>query len=146
MTATSTESRSETAITPQTALIYTMVLCSAADRTMTDSELRTIGDVVRTLPIFRGFDVKQLTKVARDCASLLARDDGFDTVIALIRQSLPKRLRETAYAVACDVVASDLHAEQEELRMLAILRERLDIERLSAAAIERGARARFATI
>lgn len=133
-------------ITPQTALIYTMVLCSAADRTMTDNELRTITEIVRTLPIFRDFDIEKLPKVSEDCANLLNRDNSLDTVIALIKDALPRKLRETAYAVACDVVASDLHAEQEELRMLAILRERLGVDRLAAVAIERGARARYSTL
>jgi tellurite resistance protein len=56
---------------------------------------------------------------------------------------LPKKLRETAYAVACDIAAADGHTTQEELRMLEMLRHSLDIDRLSAAAIERGARARY---
>ena len=38
--------------------------------------------------------------------------------------------------------AADAHASQEELRLLEILRDRLDIGPLEAAAIERGARAR----
>ena len=41
-----------------------------------------------------------------------------------------------------DVVAADGDASQEELRMLEMIRHRLDVDRLSAAAIERGARAR----
>jgi tellurite resistance protein len=49
---------------------------------------------------------------------------------------------ETAYAVACDIVAADGEANQEELRMLEMIRFRLDVDRLTAAAIERGARAR----
>jgi hypothetical protein len=34
----------------QTALIYTMVMVSAADRDMTDAELQTIGDIVKRPP------------------------------------------------------------------------------------------------
>jgi transposase len=40
-------------------------------------------------------------------------------------------------------VASDPTASQEELRLLELMRHRLDIERLAAAGIERGAAARF---
>ena len=39
-------------------------------------------------------------------------------------------------------VAADGDASQEELRMLEMIRFRLDVDRLTAAAIERGARAR----
>ena len=52
----------------------------------------------------------------------------------------------TAYAIACDLVAVDGNATEEELRVLELIRHRLNIDRLIAAAIERGARARFQTL
>jgi len=127
------------------ALIYTMVLVSASDADMTDAELKTIAENVRYLPAFRGFNLDELTDVAGECTELLADPDGLDKTIAAVKVSLPPRLRETAYALACEVVAADGTATQEELRMLELLRHGLDIDRLSAAAIERGARARFTT-
>ena len=57
---------------------------------------------------------------------------------------MPARLYPTAYALACDVVAVDGVATQEELRLLEMMRHSLDVDRLTAAAIERGAAARFA--
>jgi len=63
--------------------------------------------------------------------------------LKVIRSALPAKLRETAYAIACDLVASDGEASQEELRVLELLRDHLNIEQLIAAAIERGARARY---
>ena len=127
------------------ALIYTMVLVSAADRDMTDSELNTMGEIVRYLPVFRNYDNKKLTKTARECANILSNEDGLDTALNYIVESLPPRLRETAYALACDVAAADGRATQEELRFLELLRHRLEVGRLPAAAIERGARARHQT-
>ncbi len=56
---------------------------------------------------------------------------------------MPQKLRETAYALACDVAAADGKVQEEEALMLEMIRHRLNIERLAAAAIERGARARF---
>ena len=38
------------------ALIYTMVIMSAADSDMTDKELFTIGDIIQTIPAFEDFD------------------------------------------------------------------------------------------
>ncbi len=128
------------------ALIYTMVLVSASDREMTDSELQTMGDIVKHLPVFQDFDPANLTKVAQECAGLLNDPEGFDKIIDLIVKGLNPRLRETAYALACDVAAADGRASQEELRLLEILRHRLEVGRLPAAAIERGARARYATL
>ena len=65
------------------------------------------------------------------------------TALDKIDRALPPQLRETAYAVACDVVAADGEATQEELRLLEMLRHRISVDRLTAAAIERGARARY---
>jgi tellurite resistance protein len=128
---------------PHGALIYTMVIVSAADRDMTDAELAIIGDIVGHLPVFREFDRNHLPKVLEDCSKMLSRDDGLEEAFAEIKAVLPANLRETAYAIACDVAAADGEASQEELRVLEMMRHRLNIDRLIAAGIERGARARF---
>jgi tellurite resistance protein len=131
-------------IDQQSALIYTMVLVSASDSDMTDAELNMIGDIVRHLPVFEGFDATQLPSVASMCVDLLSGENGLDHTLEVIVSALPERMRETAYALACDIVAADGNASQEELRVLELLRHRMEMERLVAAAIERGARARFA--
>ena len=125
------------------ALIYTMVLVSAADSDMPDAELRIIGDIVGDLPAFHGFDQSELPQVLNDCTDLIGREDGLEATLQVIKAALPTKLRETAYAIACDLVAADGEATQEELRVLEMIRHRLNIDRLIAAAIERGARARF---
>lgn len=128
------------------ALIYTMVLASAADTGMGDAEGHIIGDAVTHLPAFSGYDNKQLPKTLAACADLVQKDDGLDLAIKEIKAALPPRLRETAYVLACEVIASDGEASQAELRLLEMLRDRLSIDRLVAAAIERAARARFMAI
>ncbi|CAO3407602.1 tellurite resistance TerB family protein [Azospirillum largimobile] len=124
------------------ALIYVMVLVSACDGDMTDAELEAIGENVRYLPIFKDFSGDQVMAATRECTAMLADNDGLDTVLTIVEQALPAKLRETAYAVACDIAAADPKASQEELRMLELIRHRLGVDRLCAAAIERGARAR----
>jgi tellurite resistance protein len=124
------------------ALIYTMVLVSAADNNMPDVELTSIGDAVMHLPVFRDFDRENLTRATRDCTKLLQDSDGLDKAFKAIKSALPEKLRETAYALACDVAAADGKVTQEEARLLEMVRDRLQIGRLPAAAIERGARAR----
>lgn len=131
---------------PHAALIYTMILVSAADGDMDDAEMKAIGETVRRLPVFKGFDENELPRVAQSCASLLAEDDGLETVLTIIKEALPAHLRETAYAIACDVAASNLNVDEEEMTVLQQIRWRLDIDRLIAAAIERGARARHQTV
>jgi tellurite resistance protein len=125
------------------ALIYTMVLVSAADSNMPDVELTSIGDAVMHLPVFRDFDRQKLPKVAADCTKLLQDGEGLDKAFKAIKTALPEKLRETAYALACDVAAADGKVGEEESRLLELIRFHLDIGRLPAAAIERGSRARY---
>jgi len=131
-------------ISHHAALVYTMVLVSAADNDMSDRELRVMGELVSFLPVFEDFDKELLGSAASACAELLDKESGLEDALALIRGALPEKLRETAYALACDVAAADGAAGQEELRMLELIRHRLEVDRLHAAAIERGSRARYA--
>ena len=129
-----------------TALIYVMVLMSAADSDMTDRELYTMGEIVRGLPVFRDYNTDLLPQAAADCAEILAQDDGLDAVIEVVNESLPSNLRETAYALACDIAAVEGRLKSEEIKLLAFRRHKLDIDRLTAAAIERGSRAHYSTM
>jgi tellurite resistance protein len=129
-------------LTPHDALIYTMVLVSASDRNMTDREMHAIGDLVTHLPAFAGYDRNQLPRAATACAEMLQGSGGLDQALDAIGEGLPKKLRETAYLLACDIAAADGKVSQEEARLLELLRHKLEIGRLPAAAIERAARAR----
>lgn len=130
-------------LSPQAALVYVMVVAAVADSKLMDSELTNIKEFVKMLPVFKGYDREKLYRAATDCTSLLDQEDGLEVVISLVKEALPRELYETAYALACDIVSVDGTAEQEELRWLEMLRHRLGISRLHAAAIERGSRARY---
>ncbi|HVI52949.1 MAG TPA: tellurite resistance TerB family protein [Candidatus Sulfotelmatobacter sp.] len=130
-------------ISHHAALIYTMVLVSAADSDMSDAEIRAIGEMVRYLPVFQDYQPETLPATAEACAEMLEMEDGLEKILELVRQSLPAKLRETAYALACDVAVADAEMNQEKLRVLELIRHKLEIDRLVSAAIERGARARY---
>lgn len=131
-----------TRIAPEEALIYAMVTASAVDRKISNDELARIGSIVRELPPFASYDDDWLVKEAQDCGKLLAKPDGLQTVLELIRQSLPKHLIETAYVLVAEVVATDLRVVSEEIRFLDMLGGKLEIDKLVCAALERAARAR----
>jgi tellurite resistance protein len=134
------------ALNHHSALIYTMVLMAAADRDMSDAEMSSIGDMVGHLPVFRDFDRAKIATTAASCVDLLSGSEGLDAVLKKISESLPEKLRETAYALACDVAAADSKMTAEEIRLLDLIRFELKIGKLVAAAIERGARARHLTV
>jgi len=96
--------------------------------------------------VFAGYDADHLPRISQTVFDLLEQEDGLDALFGLIREALPQRLNETAYAMACDVAAADGALTAEESRMLEEIRYELEIDRLHAAAIERGARARHLTL
>ena len=133
------------AVSHHSALIYVMVIVSAADGVMSPNELRTIGDLVRMLPVFRGFDTTRLVTVSQECGEVLQEADGLAAALGLVKDALPEHLCETAYWLALEVALSDNKVALEEIRVIETIRRTLGIERLIAAAIERGARARHQT-
>ena len=132
--------------TTEDALVAVMVAVSASDETIRTAELIKIEQIVNNLPVFGNYDADRTRDVSQTVFSLFADEDGLDALFALVRAALPERLHETAYAIACDVAAADGSLRQPELRFLEELRDALDIDRLHASAIERGARARHLTL
>ncbi|MDH6230451.1 tellurite resistance protein [Mesorhizobium soli] len=128
--------------TAQEALVYLMVITSAADRDMTDLELARIGEVIRSWPVFADFDENKLIRVAQDCQKLLQEPAGLDGVLTLAAKAIPERLHDTAYAAALEVAAVDLEMRLEEVRVLQLLRHHLAIDKPTVAAVERAAKAR----
>lgn len=134
--------RARDALDAPEALVLTMVLVAAADGGMTDREIGTMAGQVQTLPAFRDFTSERLGTVTDAAVKLLNEADGLQHAARLIRGALEPRLRETAYALACEVVAANHVTQQQTLEMLDFVRSELHLDPLIAAAIERGVRAR----
>ena len=126
------------------ALIYIMVSASAADGDISDQETHTIGESFKFLPIFRDFNLGLLPQICNEAADLLQDEEGLDAILAFAQTHLDTpRLKELAYALACEVVATDGHLSQEELRLLELIRHALTISRLTATAIEHCVQIRY---
>ena len=130
-------------ISPQEALIYTMVAAAESDREIAEAEIEIIGDLVNHLPIFGGIERAAMAAMATRCSETLAQAGGSDQVFGLIRQALPMPLRETAYALACDVIAVDSRLNRAEMRVLDEIRAQLEVDPAMARAIEQVAQVRF---
>jgi tellurite resistance protein len=130
-------------ISTEQALIYVMVMMSGVEGRIKAEELAELELLIRTLPVFQRFDHTRLATVVQECGDMLQEPEGLETVLGLVKDQLPVRLRETAYALAVEVAAADLVVGKEELRFLAILRDALGLDKLATAAIERSAIARY---
>ncbi len=131
-----------TGLDAQEALVCTMVLVAATGGGITDREIGVMSGLVQTLPVFEHFSSDRLAAATEAAVALLREDDGLMHAVRMIREALEPRLRETAYAFACDVLAADRFAEQDSLRLLEFVKAELQLDGLVAAAIERAARAR----
>ena len=63
------------------------------------SDLRSLGSV------FDGFDDAHILHIARECTALLAAPEGLDITLEVIRERIPARLADTAYALAVEIAA-----------------------------------------
>jgi len=129
-------------LSPQDALVYLMVVTAAADRALSNQELARMSALVDRLPIFEDYNMSNLPDITAQCADLLQKS-GIEGVLELVVASLPKRLQDTAYALAVEIAVVDLKLGQVELRWLEMVRDSLDLDRLITAAIEVAARARL---
>ena len=129
-------------LSPQDALVAVMIAVSASDTEMRTAELMAIQRMVNHMPVFSNYDEDRIRTIAQTVFDLFEEEDGLAALFGLIRDALPERLHETAYALACDTAAADGTLKEVELRMLEEVREELQIDRLHAAAIEWGARVR----
>nr|WP_089273601.1 tellurite resistance TerB family protein [Puniceibacterium sediminis] len=129
-------------LSPQDCLVALMIAVSASDENIRTVELVKIQSTVNHLPIFADYHDDRISSMAETVFDLLEQEEGLDALFGLLRDNLPERLNETAYALACDVAAADGTLRESELRLLEEIRYELNLDRLHAAAIERGARAR----
>ena len=113
---------------------------------MRDEELRTIGRVVRSFPLFTAGDENALVRTAEQCGTLMASEGGLQKVLGAAKAAIPVHLAETAYAAVIDVVTADQALDPAELRILDMVRTTLAVSDDGAGAIERAARARHMTV
>ena len=114
----------------QDALVTLMIAVSASDETIKTVELMKIERIVTYLPIFKSYDLDRLKQAYQTVFELFEEEEGIDALFGLIRSVLPKHLHETAYALACDVAASDGRLDEIELRFLEEIRYELNIDSL----------------
>ena len=99
-------------ITAHDALIYLMVTMSAVDKAMNDAELARIGRLVTFLPVFDGFDEERLVEVTRAAAELLTGPEGLDIVLEVVRDAVPHKFYDTAYALAVEIASADYNIQR----------------------------------
>ena len=131
------------ALSAHEALIHVMVIAASADAKVSDRELEIISRLTNRSPVFEHFDHSDLGQIAAQAIDLIKDSSNLDKVLGMVLDAIPRRLHDTAYALAVEVASVDLRLEQEELRFLEMIRDGLNLDGLVASAIEASARARL---
>ena len=127
---------------PCDALVAVMIAVSVSHSGVQTSELVAIQRMVDHAPVFAQYDLDRIRIVSQTVMTLFEEEEGLDALFGLVRDALPEKLYETAYALACDVGAADGRLYEGEMALLAEIRHQLNIPRLHAAAIELSAQVR----
>lgn len=130
-------------LSTQEALIHLMVIAASSDAQLSEREIGAIAGLVLRSPVFDGFDRAQMNRVAEEAVDLIKDSSDIERVLDMVLGALPPRLYDTAYALAVEIATVDMRLEQEELRLLEMIRDKLNLDGLVAAAIEASARARL---
>ncbi len=116
----------EITLGPAEAFAAIALIAVAADGYITDNEAQAISTVLSRMQMFRSYPADVVRKMLDRLLSILQRDgvgELFNAAIAVI----PHDLKETAFAVATDIVLADGEVTKEEEKLLNDLCRALEI-------------------
>ena len=116
----------ETTLGPAEAFAAIALIAVAADGYMTDSETQVISTSLSRMQLFSSYPEKAMLKMIDKLLDSLQRD-GVDVLFNAAIATLPDDLKETAFAVATDIILSDGEVTDEEENFLNDLHHLLEI-------------------
>jgi uncharacterized tellurite resistance protein B-like protein len=113
------------------AILLSAVAC---DGHISDEEVHGLFTISERMKLFENVKGNKWNRMMDRLLGILKRS-GVDTLIDKGAAALPEELKETAFAVACELVLADQGIEDEEKEYLSKLQEKLEIEREQAIKI-----------
>ena len=124
----------ETTLGPAEAFAAIALIAVAVDGEMTDSETQAISTSLSRMQLFSSYPEKAMLKMIDKLLDSLQRD-GVDVLFNAAIATLPADLKDTAFAVATDIVLSDGKVTDEEEKLLNDLHQLLEIPEETAIKI-----------
>jgi uncharacterized tellurite resistance protein B-like protein len=121
-----TQSHVQDAFTPAEAFAAVTLAAIASDGYLSEEEARAISSTLSRMRLFRSYSNDVTIRMFDKLLGLLRRE-GIDTLLNAAKESLPQDLRESAFAVATDLVLADGIVTQEEQGFLNDLYQDLGI-------------------
>ncbi|MEM6503756.1 MAG: tellurite resistance TerB family protein [Cyanobacteria bacterium P01_C01_bin.89] len=113
-------------LSPAEAFTAVLTTAMAADGYATDEELRILRDNLFSMQLFKPLDEEARLHMLERVLKLL-ENPGPEALLVGARSVLEAELRETAFAMAADMVTSDGDLAEEEQSYLNSLRDTLDV-------------------
>ena len=106
----------------------------AADGVITEEEGRGFIVGLYRMKMFKSFNQNQMGALLNKLINIVQRQ-GFDALIKLSNESLPAELKETAFAVAIDLVFADGDVDATEQALMTKIQQMMGIPEAQAIKI-----------
>lgn len=116
------------ALSPAEAFAAIALAATASDGFLSDEETLGISVTLSRMKLFRSYSNDVMTRMLDKLLSILRRR-GIDALFNIAKECLPQDLRESAFAVATDLVLVEGIVTQEEQEFLNDLYQALGISR-----------------
>ncbi len=114
-------------LTPAEAFAAIALTAVAADGMITDSESQIIKTTFKRMELFKGYTAESKTEMIQRLLEQI-QGKGYEAIMQSAIAKLPENLKETAFAVATDIVLSDGDLADEEEELLNALYNALEIK------------------
>ncbi|MBW4628317.1 MAG: tellurite resistance TerB family protein [Brasilonema octagenarum HA4186-MV1] len=120
------ESQVQEALSQPEAIAAIALAATASDGNLSDEQARGILSVLSGMKLFRYYSNDEINRMFEKLLNIL-KWEGINALFHSAKESLPYDLRETAFAIATDLVLADGVSPQEELEFLNDLSQDLGI-------------------
>ena len=98
----------------------------AADGVINQEEMISVIAVINRMKLYKGSNEKQMKAILEKVTNILKKQ-GPSPIIAAAKETLTPEMKETAFAVAADLVLADGTVEEAEKKLLEELQQALEI-------------------
>ncbi|MBV6623938.1 MAG: tellurite resistance TerB family protein [Rivularia sp. (in: Bacteria)] len=104
--ASGSQSRVQNALSPVEALTSIALIAVASDGNLSSKQARNIHQALSNLKLFNSYSTEDMQSMF-DVLSGIIRHEGVNNLFDSAKDSLSEELRETAFAVATDLILAD---------------------------------------
>lgn len=120
------QTKTQEALSPAEAYAAIALSAIASDGYLTDAEVHVLLNTLKRMPLFRHYSDDVMWQMFAKLFGIIRRE-GVGTLFNSAKQVLPGEFRESAFAVATDLVLVDSLVVEKEREFLTQMHQALDI-------------------